>query len=281
MGDLRLRSVKLRAAEDAPEGVIEGYIARFNDDYAIPGGLKERILPTTFTRSLESSGGVIPIMYQHDHKSPPIGTATVVADEVGLLMRASMFMDDARGRAVWNAYDAGAMNEFSVGFLTPNDGDVKRERDVEIINSGDLMEASCVLRGAANTNTIATRSEEHTEPETAPEPHASEEKHPEVPAELLARMAEPHVRSVIRSLVWANDIRSALADELRETYGSNPDVYVWIVDWSADKVIFELSGGLDAGTYEQTYESTDSDVELTGSKTSTTTITTYVPDLDD
>jgi HK97 family phage prohead protease len=153
----------MRALDDA-EGVAEGYITTFGNDYDIGWGLRERIAPTAFDASMAERGNVLPIMYQHDHKQPPIGVATLTRDEQGIKARTEFFMDDPRARATWRAMDAGALREWSIGF-TANDTDIDRvrsnDRDVEVIQKGDLMEASVVLRGANDqTSTTSVRAED-------------------------------------------------------------------------------------------------------------------------
>ena len=285
---MRYRSFEVRAAADAPEGVVEGYITKFDVDYPIGWGLRERITAESFRGSIEERDGVLPIMYQHDHKNPPIGVATLTTDEQGVLARVQMFLEDARGAAVYRAMQAGALREWSVGFTTPNEGDVERDRDVEIIIRGDLLEASVVLRGAnPDTETLSVRSEdgaravpeESTESELPVEAEAPATR--ALPDALVSRLSEPWVRALLRDDLTANDTRDALSEELRETYPTGPDAYVWIVDWTSEYVIFEIYGTTyDDGMFQQSYTVTDGDVELTGERVEVTRKTVYVVDAD-
>lgn len=283
--EVRHRSFRMRAVEDAPEGVVEGYITVFGTAYDIGWGLREQIEPGAFDGSLSETEGVIPIYYQHDHRTggTPIGTGTVTRDAKGYLVRAELFVDDdPKARAVWRTMAKGALREWSVGFTTPEDGDVVRDRDLESIVRGDLMEASVVLRGAnPDTETLAVREEP-----TAPAPAAEKPAEPEtrsVPDEWLDRISEPHIRALVREVAMtANDLRDALRTELCAAYGQGPDAYVWLVDHNDEVVWFEVSGTGSDGTYQQSYAKDDTgDVELTGSRVPVTRRTVYVADSDD
>lgn len=198
MAKARFRTFEVRAAEDGSEGVVEGLVTKFGTEYPIGFGLRESIEPGAFDGSLESSGGVIPIYAQHDHKhgGTPIGVGTVTRSDDGYKVRAELFIDDdPKARSVYRAMKARALREWSVGFVTPNESDVVRVRDLEKIVRGDLMEASVVLRGAnPDTETLAVRSED--EDRSASEERIDERQ---VPAEWLDRLGDPHVRELFRT----------------------------------------------------------------------------------
>lgn len=81
-----------------------------------------------------------------------------------------------------------------------------------------------------------------------------------------------------------NDTREALQTALRDTYGAErvgqtAATYVWVRDFDASKVWFEVDGpGSDSGLYEQIYTQTDGGaVALSGDRTEVRVRTTYVP----
>lgn len=287
--EVRYRSFQMRAAEDAPEGVVEGYITVFDTAYPIGLGLREQIEPGAFDGSLAESGGVIPIYYQHDHRTggTPIGAGEVTRDDKGYVVRAELFIeDDSKARSVWRAMSKGALREWSVGFTTPEDGDVVRDRDLEKIARGDLMEASVVLRGAnPDTETLAVRSEDEARRASEERAAGSEEPPAEtrsIPESWLDRLAEPHIRALVREVAMtANGVRDALRTELCATYRQSPDAYLWLVDHNDEVVWFEVSGtGTGDGIYRQAYTRDEGGVELAGSRVPVTRRTVYVTDAD-
>lgn len=156
MSDLvRYRAV---SGEVVAEGRARARITTFNDPYEYAPRVREEIAPGAF-----DAATTIPVMFQHDHSSPPIGTATLTKDATGVDADIQFFMDTERGRAAFNAYHAGAMKEWSVGFVakpdqitTTRDGGYVNER----IDKGDLLEVSTVLRGAnKKTSTLHTRAD--------------------------------------------------------------------------------------------------------------------------
>lgn len=266
---VRYRTFEMRAAQDAPEGTVEGYITVFGTEYPIGWGLRERIEPGAFDASLAARGGVIPIYYQHDHRSggTPIGVGEVTRDDKGYWVRAELFIDDdPKARTVWRTMAKGALREWSVGFTTAEEGDVRVERDVEIIQRGDLMEASVVLRGAnPDTETLAVRSEDGagSAPEEQTASQTPAESTRSVPDEWLDRLCEPHIRELVREVALSrNEVREILAADLRARYESG-DATVWIVDMTDSDVTFEVAGaGSKDGCYRSRYTRSEAGVEL-------------------
>lgn len=164
--EMRQRTIQLRAGAKADQGIVEGYITTFDDPYPIGPRTRESIKRDTFDLSKP-----VPMFYEHDWKAGPIGVSrSIVADDKGLLAEFELFVDESeRARTVMRAMKAGAMNEFSVGFLA-DPSDITRERsadgDIEVINNGELLEVSVVVRGAnPNTELVSTRA---TVPGVAP-----------------------------------------------------------------------------------------------------------------
>lgn len=155
MADLRSRAISLRAS-DKEEGVVRGYVTTFDDPYAIGHKRSEVIKRGAFdvTRA-------IPLMFEHDHAAGPIGVSrSLTEDDKGLLAEFELFRDVERGRAVWLAMRAGALQEFSIGFYADKvetrsaDG-----KEIEDIEKGTLVEVSSVLKGAnPNTETVSVRA---------------------------------------------------------------------------------------------------------------------------
>lgn len=155
MADLRSRAVELRASEKE-EGVVRGYVTTFDDPYPIGHKRSEVIKRGAFDVKR-----AIPLMFEHDHAAGPIGVSrSLTEDDRGLLAEFELFRDTERGRAVWLAMRAGALQEFSIGFYADQietrsaDG-----KDTEEIEKGTLVEVSSVLKGAnPNTETVSVRA---------------------------------------------------------------------------------------------------------------------------
>jgi HK97 family phage prohead protease len=169
---LRHLSVELRAATDAPEGVVVGYATVWNTEYPIGYGQKEVIQRGAFADSIKRQSNK-PVYLEHDWKAGPIGHLTAIEDETGLRIEAQLYIDTSeRARNVFRAMQAGAMCEWSVGFLPDADGiksDGKRP-GLDIVTRGDLREASVVNMGAnPDTSTVEVRTAETPEQETEEE----------------------------------------------------------------------------------------------------------------
>lgn len=155
MADYRYRAV---TGEVVAEGRARAQITTFDSPYEYAPRVREEIAPSAFDGT-----DTIPVMYQHDHSAPPIGTATLTKTGTGVEADIQFFMDTERGRAAFNSYHTGAMKEWSVGFIA-KPGDITTTRAdgyvTERIERGDLMEVSTVLRGAnKGTGTMHTRAD--------------------------------------------------------------------------------------------------------------------------
>lgn len=203
--DIRRRTVEFRAAEDASEGVVRGYVTTWDDPYKIGWGWNEEIARGAFTESLADQSA-LPIMYQHDWDAGPIGvTRAVVEDDHGLYVEVELFLDDDRARAIWRAMAAGALREWSIGFY-PEEITELVETSTDRVMKGRLAEASVVVRGAnPSTSTIEVRDAATAQAEAdaaaeraAAERAAAERAAAELPDFVLERIHEPHVRALIR-----------------------------------------------------------------------------------
>lgn len=152
----RYRAFRLRASGE--EGVLVGVVSTIDDPYAIGASVDEVITRGTFDLDKQ-----IPLFWEHDWKAGPIGHSRALRVEGNEIVgEFEVYTDDVRGRSVWRAAKAGALQEFSVGFL-PAQGGVQRsrtaDRTVETITRADLLETSVVVRGAnPSTRTVETRA---------------------------------------------------------------------------------------------------------------------------
>jgi hypothetical protein len=73
-----------------------------------------------------------------------------------------------------------------------------------------------------------------------------------------------------------NDTRDQLSNLLRDAYGAEK-TYVWVRDFDATNVWFEVEDPNGSGVYGQSYTETDGAVTLTGARAEVRVQTTYVP----
>ena len=161
MSDTRYLSLAVDPiADDAPEGIIEGYASVFNVAYpnAMQGSKypKEIILAGAFTDSLDGDGGRMPLFYEHDWKAGPIGYVEASQDSSGVRVRATVFMDDPRARSIWLAAKAGALREWSLGYRADESRAASADPLLEEVVRGTIYESSIVVKGA-NPGTFMTK----------------------------------------------------------------------------------------------------------------------------
>lgn len=79
------------------------------------------------------------ILWAHDYRNPPVGKALwTKTDQVGLLQKIQ-FAKTAFAQDIFDLYDGGFLNAFSVGFRCRRDVD-----DPNILTNCELLEVSCV-----------------------------------------------------------------------------------------------------------------------------------------
>lgn len=206
---LRHLPVDMRAKQtdepDAPAGVLVGYATVFDTEYPILYGLIESITAGAFDESLKERDGILPVFYEHDWREP-IGYANAESDDRGVKVETTLFIDDVeRSRAVWLGAKAGALREWSIGYLPTTIRIAKDEgerAEVEHIDKGELLEASVVVKGAnPGTEMLNVRSIDIDRLAAAAADLLETRRQaaaPVIPDYLLGRLNEPHVRAIIR-----------------------------------------------------------------------------------
>lgn len=158
--------------------MIEGIGGTFGVPYSIGGGRTETLRSGCFTESLRRSD-TAPVYWSHDWRdrgAAPIGHAQLREEADGVHATIQLYVDtDPKARSIFNAVEAGALRELSLGFLTPNSSDVVRRHMNEEVVRADLLELSIVMRGAGTTEIASTRE--------APSPGAVRTRSATSPAE--------------------------------------------------------------------------------------------------
>ncbi len=161
----RSLTVRIRETSETEKfGIIEGESATFGVKYRISPTRTESLRDGAFDASLAEKGGVLPVFWSHGWKKTnetPIGHAMMRAEDGVMKTTAHLYIHtDPRARSVFEATDAGALTEWSVGFLTPNPDDVQLRGDNEEVVRGDMLEVSIVMKGAGLTAVTNTREDE-------------------------------------------------------------------------------------------------------------------------
>ena len=223
MDKIRHLTLRLRAAEknddgDGVEGVLLGSAAGYGVEYGVGPGVKESLRAGAFEASLAERGGVLPVFYAHawsPQKSmvpqPPIGAALADSGKDALAVEAKLFLDDSEAaRSVFRAAEAGALREWSVGYIA-NAVETRENEDgtiTEEIVEAELLEVSVVLKGAnPQTEIAAVREAQETKPDDdtreredarAAAAAAAEDDDAETAEWLWDRLDAPHVRDMLR-----------------------------------------------------------------------------------
>src|ERR1700742_4928181 len=93
------------------EGTFEGLLATYNNvDH---GG--DTIEPGAFTKSLQENGNVVPLLWQHDSRSP-IGSLTVTDTAVGLTVKGKILLDTSVGDYAYKTLKHSAIKGMSIGY---------------------------------------------------------------------------------------------------------------------------------------------------------------------
>jgi uncharacterized protein len=142
------------------EGTIEGYASVFD----VVDSYKDVIAPGAFKRTLaawQSSGRMLPVLWQHDEYNPIGVTMSAMEDEHGLAVKAQLITEVQQARDAYALAKAGALGGMSIGFSIPNkaaDGNpavvYDDERQVQIIREVRLWEYSLVTFPANEAATI-------------------------------------------------------------------------------------------------------------------------------
>jgi HK97 family phage prohead protease len=155
---LRRIRVETRAAPDAGEGRFEALVSDYTTTYDIGWGWQERILPGAFADSI-AANPAIPICWEHDWQGGPIGHGEASEHDHGLIVRGELYMDDPQVARIWRSMQARAVNEWSIAFFPERIVNDEREKYVDQIEKGDLVEATACFRGAnPGTETLDLRS---------------------------------------------------------------------------------------------------------------------------
>ena len=128
---------------DVKKRIVTGYLSAFdNKDYD-----NDIIVKGAFTKTLQERKDKIFFLNQHDWKQPHGKFAVLQEDEKGLYFESHPLLDTTYSTDLLKLYDAGVINEHSIGFNTIK-ADNDEKAGVRVIKEIKLYEGSNVTLGA-------------------------------------------------------------------------------------------------------------------------------------
>lgn len=155
MSELIYKTYKFHLKSSSPDGTFEGIASTSSldtDNEIVDNG--------AFTRTLNSSKGVFPILWQHNREKPAGWNQTATESDKGLQINAKLLMNSEQGRYahdfVSTGLEVGGRPGLSIGFRVPKDGDYIKD-GIRHFREVILMEVS-IVTFPANTDAIITGS---------------------------------------------------------------------------------------------------------------------------
>ncbi|ERH29746.1 MULTISPECIES: HK97 family phage prohead protease [Actinomycetes] len=133
-------------AEDAGEGIIEGYASTWDKE---PDSYGDIVAKGAFTRTLKERGdNPIPFLFGHRTDTPEmnLGAATAVEDDKGLKFTAKLDLDNPNAAYTYKLFKEGRINQFSFAYAVRDAGEVELDEGVKAneLRDLDLFEISAV-----------------------------------------------------------------------------------------------------------------------------------------
>jgi HK97 family phage prohead protease len=120
---------------------------------------RDKVLPTSFARSIKHNKGIFPILYFHDPRMP-VGSSTKmkVVGEDGVKAWGKIDLDTEIGQRAYSGmkFDPPYIDRTSIGFVSTDDAYDKRT-NIRTIRELKLMEFSLITRGfSSNDRALVT-----------------------------------------------------------------------------------------------------------------------------
>ena len=155
----RRMRMQVRATPDAGDGTFEALVSTYELEYDIGWGWTEQIARGCFDASI-AAHPTLPIFYNHQWDAAPIGSAAAREDGPRLIVAGRLYlgMGDMVAR-VYQAMVDEALEEWSIGFWPEKISWTDDNPLCDVIELGDLAEASICVRGAnPETGTLELNS---------------------------------------------------------------------------------------------------------------------------
>lgn len=125
------------------EGTFDGLLAAYNN-VDLSGDLIE---PGAFQKTLQENGNVIPLLWQHDPKTP-IGNLTVSDSSEGLAVKGKILTDTPPGDYAYKSLKGDSIRGLSIGYDTVKsvwDGPIRRLKELRLWE-GSVVTFPCNAR---------------------------------------------------------------------------------------------------------------------------------------
>ena len=132
---LKTRNFEVKADQGGEKGTFNGLASTYDVDQG-----NDRILPGAFSRTLASTKGVVPLLWQHQSDNP-IGHVTCTETSAGLAVEGSILLSDSMGKKAYDLMKAGVVRGLSIGFSTLQEG---FDNGVRLLKEVKLFEISAV-----------------------------------------------------------------------------------------------------------------------------------------
>lgn len=120
---LDLTDTELKVDGNEAPGTFTGYASKFNSTDLVG----DTFAPGAWTKALENAG-TIPIFFNHDSLSVPLGKYTKIEQNArGLKVEGQLILDIPKAQDLYAAMKAGVVSGMSVGFTLDEDGYEKKE----------------------------------------------------------------------------------------------------------------------------------------------------------
>ncbi|WP_158750264.1 HK97 family phage prohead protease [Acidobacterium sp. S8] len=104
---------RVKSLDDGAQGSFVGYGSTYNNTDL--GG--DVVAPGAFTKTLQSSGGTIPLLWQHDSREP-VGTVKATDSEYGLKVAGQLLMELPVAQKAHALLKSGIIRGMSIGYDT-------------------------------------------------------------------------------------------------------------------------------------------------------------------
>jgi HK97 family phage prohead protease len=159
--DYDVLDFKFELKELTDAGELDGYAAVFGN--VDQGG--DVIEPGAFSKSIQETGGKVPILWQHDRYEPIGVSSSLEQDRKGLRVKGQLNMDVQRGREARSLLGQGAMQGLSVGYKSVKhafDGPVRRLKEMALKEFSPVVFpmnelATVQVKAAGGTFPLASR----------------------------------------------------------------------------------------------------------------------------
>jgi len=112
------------------DGTFEGYLSKYD---VVDLG-KDVVKKGAFTKTIQESGGEVPLLWQHDHTSP-IGSLKLEDRDEGLWVKGKLALEVQKAKEAYELVKAGVIKGLSIGYQTMRekmDGSIRNLLEISL-----------------------------------------------------------------------------------------------------------------------------------------------------